>query len=209
MWKPSSRRVLYDSVSKGFEFSGDRTFLGSGKSTLLSTISRLISITSGTIAVDGIDISTMEPQQLRRIACTLSQEPLIFDGTLRENLDPTSAHTDAELVNALQICQLHSLVGAAAPNGGDPLSRRVKSAGSDLSAGQRQLLCAARMLLDCPTILLLDEGMFSHLIVSPSLCYIYIYIYIYIPFLFLCRLQQSLKGPPNLAIPRGGTKSSH
>jgi ATP-binding cassette subfamily C (CFTR/MRP) protein 10 len=133
--------------------------IGSGKSTLLSAIPRLIDITSGAIAIDGINVSTVELQKLRSVVCTLSQEPLIFEGTLRENLDPNGAHTDEELLDALELCQLKSVFDAAYNK--DPLSQRVISGGADLSVGQRQLLCAARVLLASPPILLVDEGTFG------------------------------------------------
>ncbi|KAL9468821.1 hypothetical protein ACSS6W_010515 [Trichoderma asperelloides] len=128
---------------------------GSGKSTLISTLARLVDVTSGNIMIGNADISEMDPQKLRaELVCTLSQQPLLFKGTIRENLDPAGRHSNEKLLEVLRICQLSpSLVGSA-----EDLSRELISEALDLSAGQRQLLCAARVLLMEPRILLVDEA---------------------------------------------------
>ncbi|GFP57227.1 multidrug resistance-associated protein 4 [Trichoderma asperellum] len=128
---------------------------GSGKSTLISTLARLVDVTSGNIMIGDADISEMDPQKLRaELVCTLSQQPLLFKGTIRENLDPAGRHSNEKLLEVLRICQLSpSLVGSA-----EDLSRELISEALDLSAGQRQLLCAARVLLMEPRILLVDEA---------------------------------------------------
>ncbi|UKZ95219.1 uncharacterized protein TrAFT101_010069 [Trichoderma asperellum] len=128
---------------------------GSGKSTLISTLARLVDVTSGSIMIGDADISEMDPHKLRtELVCTLSQQPLLFKGTIRENLDPASRHSNEKLLEVLRICQLSpSLVGSA-----EGLSRELISEALDLSAGQRQLLCAARVLLMEPRILLVDEA---------------------------------------------------
>ncbi|KAF3069892.1 ABC transporter C family member 10 [Trichoderma lentiforme] len=128
---------------------------GSGKSTLISTLARLVDVTSGSILIGGADISELDPQKLRTdLVCTLSQQPLLFKGTFRENLDPAGRHSDEKLLETLKICQLSpSLIGST-----EELSKELTSEASDISAGQRQLLCAARVLLMEPRILLVDEA---------------------------------------------------
>ncbi|KAK0756023.1 hypothetical protein N5P37_011396 [Trichoderma harzianum] len=128
---------------------------GSGKSTLISTLARLVDVTSGSILIGGADISELDPQKLRTdLVCTLSQQPLLFKGTFRENLDPAGRHSDEKLLETLKICQLSpSLIGST-----EDLSKELTSEASDISAGQRQLLCAARVLLMEPRILLVDEA---------------------------------------------------
>ncbi|UKZ57188.1 hypothetical protein TrVGV298_011040 [Trichoderma virens] len=128
---------------------------GSGKSTLISTLARLADVTSGSIMLGGADISELDPQKLRtELVCTLSQQPLLFKGTIRENLDPTGRHSDDKILETLKICQLSpSLVGST-----EDLSRELTSEALEISAGQRQLLCAARVLLMEPRILLVDEA---------------------------------------------------
>lgn len=128
---------------------------GSGKSTLISTLARLVDVTNGKITIGDADIATLDPQKLRGdLVCTLSQQPLLFKGTIRENLDPASHHSDEALLEALRVCHLSPQVVRSAAD----LSRELASEALDLSAGQRQLLCAARVLLMKPQILLVDEG---------------------------------------------------
>jgi len=130
---------------------------GSGKSTLISAIARLVDVTSGSISLGGLDISGVQPRRVRKAVHTLPQEPLILEGTLRDNLDPKSLHTDDELLDVLAKCHIDAFF-LQRSGGENPLAQNLSAGGSDLSAGQRQLLCAARLLLTHPTVLLVDEG---------------------------------------------------
>lgn len=140
--------------------SGERVGIvgrtGCGKSTLVSCIARLIDPSSGSITIDRVETTDVAPQQLRHVVHTLPQEPLIFEGTIRDNLDPRGMHTDAEISDVLERCHLRRTLSDN--SGEDILSRPLTSGGTDLSAGQRQLLCAARVLLERPPILLVDEA---------------------------------------------------
>ncbi|PSR82837.1 P-loop containing nucleoside triphosphate hydrolase protein [Coniella lustricola] len=147
--------------------SGERVGIvgrtGCGKSTLVSSIARLVDPTIGSITIDGIETASIPPHRLRSAAVqTLPQEPLIYEGTVRENVDPEGNHSDAEILSVLQQCGLSSTLASdglqESAEHTSLLTRRVATGGVDLSAGQRQLLCAARILLSRLSILLVDEA---------------------------------------------------
>jgi ABC-type multidrug transport system fused ATPase/permease subunit len=127
---------------------------GSGKSSLLLTLMRMYELNGGSILIDGVDISKIGLHALRRHLGVVPQDPIIFSGTIRSNLDPFNSYTDEDLWQALEEVSLGKYVQQQ--NGG--LQAELLEYGSNLSAGQRQLLCMARVLLKKPRILLLDEA---------------------------------------------------
>lgn len=148
--------ITFD-IPKGKKF-GVVGRTGSGKSTLLSSLLRLIEVTEGTIAIDGVDISKLPKSLVRNRLICLPQDPLLLPGTVRFNLDPEQhfAASDAPLSEALRLVNMQVLVDA---RGG--LDTELQS--SSLSNGERQLLALARAILrkrhaGGRCILVLDEA---------------------------------------------------
>ncbi|GLJ18144.1 hypothetical protein SUGI_0320510 [Cryptomeria japonica] len=127
---------------------------GSGKSTLLQALFRIIEPTGGRILIDGVDISTIGLHDLRSKLSIIPQDPTLFEGTIRSNLDPLEEHSDTEIWEALDKSQLGELVRSSKHK----LDTLVTENGENWSLGQRQLVCLGRALLKQSRILVLDEA---------------------------------------------------
>ncbi|KAF2932969.1 hypothetical protein DAI22_04g042000 [Oryza sativa Japonica Group] len=127
---------------------------GSGKSTLIQALFRLVEPVQGTMIIDGIDICTLGLHDLRSRFGIIPQEPVLFEGTIRSNIDPIGQYSDAEIWRALEGCQLKDVV-ASKPQKLDAL---VADSGENWSVGQRQLLCLGRVILKRTRILFMDEA---------------------------------------------------
>ncbi|KAK9831669.1 hypothetical protein WJX74_005261 [Apatococcus lobatus] len=157
---------------------------GAGKSSIIAALTRLTEIQDGTILLHGQNIQAMSLARLRQCVAVIPQQPFLFQGTLRENLDPEGAHTTEEVEAILQRTGLvlqnadgscledeekcgGRLIGTLVPDGiakEEPqhpnmhLRMGIGGSGAGLSAGQQQLICIARILVRHPSVIFLDEA---------------------------------------------------
>ncbi|WOG83782.1 hypothetical protein DCAR_0102960 [Daucus carota subsp. sativus] len=127
---------------------------GGGKSTLIQVFFRLVEPSGGKIIIDGIDISRLGLHDLRSRFGIIPQEPVLFEGTVRSNIDPIGQHSDEDIWKSLERCQLKDVV-TAKPGKLDSL---VVDNGDNWSVGQRQLLCLGRVMLKHSRLLFMDEA---------------------------------------------------
>lgn len=127
---------------------------GCGKSSLMLSLLRIIEPRRGRILLNQVDLQTLGLKTLRTSVGMVPQDPILLEGSVRDNVDPFGCFTDQEVMDGLRMVQLEDAVSKM--EGG--LYTEVSAEGSNLSFGQRQLICLARVVVRQPPLLLLDEA---------------------------------------------------
>ncbi|WP_088894889.1 peptidase domain-containing ABC transporter [Leptolyngbya ohadii] len=136
------------------QFVGLVGLSGSGKSTLVKLLNRLYVPQKGVITIDDYDINKVTLDSLRQQVGMVPQEPLLFDASVRDNIDYEGIYTDAQVIEAAQLAEAHDFIEKLPQGYATPVGER----GSRLSGGQRQRIAIAQVILQNPRLVILDEA---------------------------------------------------
>lgn len=168
---PDKGSIRFDNVTYSYDSNGQKVLkdisfkinggekigiigrTGAGKSSLIEALFRMSDCTRGTISIDGVNLRSIGLDDSRNCLSVITQNPTLFTGSLRYNLDPFNEKTNEELWQVLKNVQMSQTISKI---GG--LNFFVKDYGSNLSCGQKQLICLARAILKETNILILDEA---------------------------------------------------
>ncbi|XP_059617131.1 ATP-binding cassette sub-family C member 10 [Phlebotomus argentipes] len=148
---PSLNRVSFE--TSAFERLGIVGRTGAGKTSIVAGIMRVAPLALGKIVIDCVDVATLPVKELRRRIALVPQEPFLFGGTVRDNLDPRREHFESEIWSAISACLAAPLVHGLGGLGGF-----ISPGGANVSAGERQLLSLARAMLKKSKVVCIDEG---------------------------------------------------
>ena len=155
-YRPDTEIVLKDInfVIQGKEKVGIVGRTGSGKSTITLCLFRILEATEGKIMIDGIDISSVGLDKLRNNLTIIPQDPALMEGTLRYNIDPLERSNDNDIIKIMEKIGFDYIVKRN--NAG--LNQEIAEGGSNLSVGEKQLICITRAILRKSKIIVIDEA---------------------------------------------------